>query len=194
MNGAEHPSLDDLFREAKATIRQQAKTKAAAPVEPDDPLQIWRNPANWRRTRGVALVHSDTMQLLGNFVEYQHRTVPDARRLVREVPGLPVSATEYVYGEHLGQPVPTLPPAVLHRTVQTTINISLPQLGINAPQVRVAASFAGAVLTSVCLRERTLFQQQPADLSTLMYLPKGTEILSEMEPAARDALTQEYRA
>tara|TARA_R110000868_G_scaffold544_1_gene4014 strand:+ start:426 stop:1016 length:591 start_codon:yes stop_codon:yes gene_type:complete len=184
MNGSTELSLDDLFREAKAAMRSVAKTKAGSPPVADDPLAVWRNPDNWKRTRGIALVHSDTMQLLGNFVEYVHRTVPDARRLVRETPGLTITATEYVYGEWLGvQPVlgrATDEAAVAHRTLSLTVNISLPQLGINAPQVKVEASFAGGKLTAVELRERTLFQQQPASLLTLMYLPKGTDVFLEL--------------
>lgn len=176
MNGSTTPSLDELFQEAKAAMRSRAKLPPVA----DDPLAVWRNPSNWRRTRGVALVHSDTMLLLGNFVEYVHRSVEGARKLVRETPGLPIASTEFVHGDWMTPVEAAVPAQAIHRTVSLTINLDLPQLGINAPQAKVTASLCAGKLTALELRERTLFQQQPAALSTLIYLPKATDVFLEL--------------
>lgn len=96
--------LDALFKEARAALRGQkveiAKKKERSKTAPEadipDTAGIYRNPDNWIKGRGIALIHKVTETLLGNFVEYKHRTVRDARRLVREDNPPPVQAVEYI--------------------------------------------------------------------------------------------------
>jgi len=96
--------LDALFKEARTALRGQKaevlkrkeKAKASEDDAPPDTEGIYRNPANWVKGRGIALLHKTTECLLGNFVEYTHKTVRDARRLVREDNPPPVQAVEYI--------------------------------------------------------------------------------------------------
>lgn len=92
--------LEEIFREAQSIVAQK-KVKNAAPQAEKipEPAAIFSNPDNWRVARAVLLIHQETQTLLGHFDELVHRTVPDARRLVRsEDQAVRNSAVEYVSG------------------------------------------------------------------------------------------------
>lgn len=184
-------SLDELFREAKAAVRAARATKSKLPIPEVDPLEIWRNPANWTRTRGVALIHEETSTLLGNFTEYVHRTVAGARRLVREqIPMLPDS-TEFVQGNWSSfLTTPTMPKQAQHVSMAATVDLELVSLGAKAPGVSVLAYFDGERLARVELVQRTIFAVQ----DQFIYLPKETNILAELSPQAQAQLRRQQGA
>ena len=179
-------SLDDLFKEAKAAMRsvtkRKEKAKADAPLPDPDTIGLFRNPANWVRTRGIALVHADTQTLLGNFTEYCHRTELDARRLVREADPLPVEATEYVNGDWWMTPEEAPKPKRMWKTSKllTVPYVNLSHLGVHARGVCVYAVFGEGSLDRVDLATETIF----GGGSVLMKLPAGVDIRREILPEA----------
>jgi hypothetical protein len=180
-------SLDELYRAAKAAVRAEAATKRAAAkkgltVEEDqDLIGLYKNPANWTATRGIALIHADTQTLLGNFTEYRHKTDVSARRLVREPSPLPISATEFVSGDWWMLPteIPT-PKRAWQTQLPATLMISLNSLHVYAPDISVTACFGVGRLDRVELTQETLFAQSPGTTAQLITLPPGTNILPLM--------------
>lgn len=179
-------SLDDLFREARAAVRLAAKQpKQAEPL----PLGVYENPANWKPTRGIALIHAETQTLLGNFTEYMHRSVVGARRLVRESPGLPVVATETISGDwHLARETPIAPKRAWHTELNALTSLTLTHLRVCAPDVPVRACFDEGRLVRLELHQRTLFSQLPGAAAALLFLPADTDVLNELAPPAVRAL------
>lgn len=185
--------LDALFKEARAALRGQkaeiAKKKAAPPADdaPPDTQGIYRNPANWIRGKGVALIHRATETLLGNFTEYRHKTVLDARRLVREEHPAPVQSVEYIdldVNTSNGQP-PTP-----KRAWQTILPLTCP-LGIlswqaQAPEVSLLAHFGDGDLIWLELAESTVFLTADG----LLRLPAGVNVLPELSPPAINVILQ----
>ncbi len=175
-------SLDDLFKEAKAALRNQvaakAKVKACSPAP--DTEGIYRNPANWIRGRGIALVHAETQTLLGNFTEYRHRLVADARRLVREVPAPPVEVTEYIHGDWwmIPEEVPLPKRLWKERRLLTLPVADLPHLGVWAKDLSVYAVFGEGSLDRVDLASNSIF----GGGSVLLNLSAGTDIKGELLP------------
>jgi len=101
MSDLSHLSLDELFAQARAAVKRERgeahKRKAKDPVAPlPEPHTVFSNPDNWTRTRGLALIQRSTQTLLGNFWEWQHRSVKDARRLVRSAEPILVEGVEEI--------------------------------------------------------------------------------------------------
>ena len=93
-------SLDDLFRAAKKHIIAERATPRRRQVEaPFDPSTAYSNEQFWTHTRDVAIIHSDTGSLMGNFAEWTHKTIPDCRKLVRDVTIFQVDAVEHIAGK-----------------------------------------------------------------------------------------------
>lgn len=187
-------SLDDLFREAKAAMRVQvkAKIKAALPEPNPNTIGVYRNPSNWERVGGIALIHEGTNSLLGNFTEYQHRSDPSARRWIREANPLPASRTEIVAGDWWITPsaIPQ-PKRAWHEAKLTTVALRLLSLGAYAPEASVFACFGEGCLDRVELAEDTLFAQPGGDFAGLLKLPKGTNVYPELTPPTiKQILTQ----
>lgn len=172
-------SLDELFSEARAHVRVEAaaakrkqERKAINPEKPK-PQALYADPANWTRTRGVALVHRETKTLLGNFSEYVHVSVPDCRRLVREESPISVSAIEEVSGEWgWTVPVRESPPDVSLSVREILLSVCL-----TAPEVNAIAALRvhlqGAGILRVELAEDTHF----GSLDQFLLLPAETNIL-----------------
>ena len=131
-------TLDELFAETRRaakverTVAHAEARKKAAPVEP---LGIFANPDNWTRTRGVALIHQKTQTFLGNFWEWRHSSVADARRLVRSLEPLLVAVVEEVdFG--LSAAWTPLVPAYKAETQRTiTLDVSLDTPRVSASSV-----------------------------------------------------------
>lgn len=170
-------SLDDLFREAKAAMRKETL--------PDDPLAVWRNPGNWIKVRGIALLHAETLTLLGNFTEYRHRIHQDARKLVRETPELPVEATEFVNGDWwMAEEEAPKPKRMWKESKLLTLPlVNLFRLGVHARGVCVYAVFGEGVLDRLDLATETIF----GGGGSLVTLPASVDIQREVLP---EVLTQ----
>lgn len=131
----------------------------------------------------VALLHEETQTLLGRFQEYLHKTVPDARRLVREANLGPATRTETVVGWQLSGflQAPT-PRRHWHKNVETVADLSFSEMFAEAAPI--LACFGEGQLERVELIEDTAFQQSEA----LTFLPAGTNILPHINPARLAAL------
>ena len=177
-------SLDALFREAKATMRAQAAVKAKAPkvIVPPDESGIYRNPANWVRGPIIALIHQETDSLLGYFVEWKHKSIPDARRLVREsLACLPEHAKiEYVSGDWSPKAMPeaSLPSRPWKKTLPVQCDVLLLDFGLEALQVPLDCFFGEGTLDRVYLVIPTVF----ANEGQFLDLPEGTNILPRLSP------------
>lgn len=179
----EHLSLDDLFREARAAAkveRTQAHLRAEAakrrrqdPVEaPVEPLGIFADPDNWRQTRGVTLIHGPTQTLLGNFWELRHKTVPDARRLVRSEEPIPVTVLETVdFGVVQLDPMIPAHQALSHRIM--TLDVQLATPAVAAERVLLRVEYYEQWTARVVLMESTTF----AEAGEILTLPAGVDIL-----------------
>jgi len=184
-------SLDDLYREAKAAMRAQAAAEVKQPAKPragkqvpeaaPDTSGIYRDPANWVRGKVITLIHSETQSLLGYFVEWKHKTVPDARRLVREeLATIPQhSPIEYVSGDWSPKAVvedkPRLP---WHVTLPATLDVLLLDFSLESNEVLLDCSFGEGTLDRVELVIPTTF----ASLGQFLSLPEGTNILPRLSP------------
>lgn len=179
----EHLSLDDLFREARAAAkveRTQAHLRAEAakrrkqdPVEaPVEPLGIFADPDNWRQTRGVTLIHGPSQTLLGNFWELRHKTVPDARRLVRSEEPIPVTVLETVdFGVVQLDPMIPAHQALSHRVM--TLDVQLATPAVAAERVLLRVEYYEQWTARVVLMESTTF----AEAGEILTLPAGVDIL-----------------
>ena len=177
-------SLDDLFKEARAAFRKDkivtAKRKAAEPEADPDTQGLYRNPANWIKGRSIALIHSETQTLLGNFAEYNHRTVADARRLVREATSSQADCVEYVSGDWwmIPQEAPKARRLWKESKLLTLPFAHLTHLGVSAQSVSVYAVFGEGCLDRVDLAGPTIF----GGGSSLLTLPAGVDIMRELTP------------
>jgi hypothetical protein len=189
-------SLDDLYREAKAAMRAQAaledraaKARAKAPAgeAPLTPEGVYANPANWTRGATITLLHEESKSLLGYFVEWAHKTVPGARRLVREatLTAPQTSPVEYVSGAWEPEAVPsTIPKRPWHVSLPVTANVHLLDFHLSALAVELLCVFGEGRLDRVELTEPTTF----AFAGQFLQLPAGTNILPRISPAMSQSL------
>jgi len=179
--------LDALFKEARAALRGQKaeiikrreKSKLDPLGAPPDTQGIYRNPANWIRGKGVALIHRASETLLGNFTEYRHRTVEDARRLVREESPPPVQSVEYIDLDlNLSNGQSPTPKRAWQTILPLTCHINILSFNAFAPRVSLLAHFGEGNLVWLELAEATVFQAEDG----MLRLPAGTNILPELTP------------
>lgn len=184
-------SLDALYKEAKAAVRHEKAAKAKAGPVVVDPLTegLYRNPANWIAGRYVVLIHEETGTALGAFQELRHRTVADARRLVRvEVPVSATSAVEYVKGDWwITKHTPVTPKRAWHVNIATLISLDLLSLGVCALNVPILACFGEGRLERVELLADTPFVITKGSAEFLI-LPLGTNVINMMSAATTQDL------
>ena len=188
--------LDALFREARTALRNQkvelakkaSKTKLAPLDEPPDTAGIYRNPANWIRGAAVALIHRASETLLGNFTEYRHKTVHDARRLVREDNPPPVQSVEYIDLDlNLSNGQPPTPKRAWQTILPVTCTVGLLAYSAAAPDVQLLAHFGDGDLKWLELAEPTIFKT----VDGMLRLPAGTNILPELAPRTVTEILQQ---
>lgn len=183
--------LDALFKEVRTALHGQKVARAKRPAQdpqdaPPDTQGIYRNPANWIRGHGVALIHRASETLLGNFTEYRHKTVLDARRLVREDNPPPVQMVEYIDLDlNCSNGLAPQPKRAWQTVLSLTTSLTL--LNATAPSVALQAHFGAGDLLRLELAEATIFQAADG----LLRLPAGVDVLPELfPPAVRAILTQ----
>lgn len=189
-------SLEELFKDAKRHIREKAAAAKVAPAgrkpkpgEAPRPSELYTNPDNWIAGRTLALVHSETQTLIGNFRELLHRSVPGVRRLVREETPVAVSEVELVTGDWGITPTAKL---VHAGSTLVTRTLSLPLVLSNPPmESRQAADIAvllqGAGILRIDLINTTLFFTEGEALS----IPFGTNILPVLAHECKVRIRQE---
>ncbi len=153
---------------------------------------LFRDPDNWTRTRGIALVHEESNTVLGNFSEYLHKTVPGARRLVREESPISVSATERVDGSWwLGEDRKPEPPRPWHEKRIGFIHMHLSALGVHSPACEVLVFLSYGSMERVELAIDTQFAQEDGKNPELLMLAAGTNVLPCMSSDCKVKLMQE---
>ena len=173
-------SLDDLFIEARSAAKAERtaafKRKLKDPVEaPAEPSTLFANPANWTRTRGLALIHAQSKQLLGNFWEWRHSRVADARRLVRSAEPIPVEGVEEI---DFALSAPLSPPKGPRVQTQQILRIDavLETPAVRAPQILLCIHYYDGWTAAAVLVEDTTF----AEGEEILQLPAGVDLLPAM--------------
>jgi len=180
-------TLDELFAETRRaakverTVAHAEARKKAAPVEP---LGIFANPDNWTRTRGVALIHRGTQTFLGNFWEWQHRSVADARRLVRSLEPLSVEALEEVDFGLSAVWTPLVPAHKAETQRIITLDVSLDTPRVSASSVLLCIHCYDGWTARVVLVEPTTFAEE----GEILQLPAGVNILPVLSREAKIAI------
>lgn len=181
--------LNALLKDSRRAQHAEREAKAAASTLPirqpqaqPAPQELYANPDNWQRTRGIALIHEETQSLLGNFTEYVHRSVAGARRLVLELTPMSISATESVSGDWWITKVALLQKRVeSSRRAMSVLDIELDRLGVHAPSVGVeihSTAFHG--IARVELLAPTSFAALAEGVTQVLKLPAGVNILPSM--------------
>jgi hypothetical protein len=141
--------------------------------------QLYTNPENWVRTRGVALIDKGTQTLIGNFSEYVHKTVTHTRKLIREHVPIAIAATEIVEG-YLGEALESRLRGnsswTEHRSCQ--LDILFPELMVGAPNVKLRVALYLGGVSRAELVEETQFASMSGN--TMLILPAGTNVLEQM--------------
>jgi len=170
--------LDSLFKEVRRTahVHKEAAKKFIEP--PPETQSVFANPDNWTRTRGIALIHGPTQTLLGNFWEWKHKTVADARRLVRCKEPIPVSAVEEV---DFGYFAPTPIAPSLDTSIRREVRVEFENLILEFPpcvgtSIPVIAHTVDAYLDRVTLAADASFVTE----EEVLFLPAGVNILPVM--------------
>lgn len=187
-------SLDELYAQARDAAKAErrkaheaaAKRKGKPPeIEPPvEPTSIYTNPDNWIEGRGIALVHEPTQTFLGNFREWTHRTVLDARRLVRCAEPIAVAGVEYV---QYGVPEASVPFPAARRAeslVHRTLDLILDTPAVHAREVLVCVHFYDTWTARCVLVDATTFEGE----GSLLLLPAGVDILPCLSRETKRAL------
>jgi hypothetical protein len=195
-------SLDELFGQASVWIRAQ-RAEAAKPktfrVKDKDttssPAALYSNPAYWKRSRGVALLHEETQTILGNFSEYIHLREPGTKKLVREDGPLLVDAVLPVSGEWYISRIAE-PPAhreAYHTTQTVFVDLHLDQLRVHSPLVEVVVFLHAGGVDRIELALDTVFAADAGEPEVFLTLPKGTNIREVASRECKIAVRKELK-
>lgn len=184
------PSLDDLFVEARKQLAKERATAKPKTPRPEviEPQGLFANPDNWVQIRGVALIHRETQTLLGNFWELRHKSVTDARRLVRSSVPIRVEAVEEVdFGLSLPEPQGPISPRA-ETVVRWQGPISLETPPVSAPSIQLDVTFFQGWTIAARLVEPSVFAEE----GELLMLPAGVNILPVMTREGKKALREAF--
>jgi hypothetical protein len=177
--------LELLLQDAiahKPVTKKQMKAKMLSAEESSK--QVYLNPSNWNRTRGIALIHAETNTCLGNYSEFIHLKVKDCRKLLREETPIEVNGVEFVTGSWwLPAEVKPEPAQVWHQRIPAIIHLHLSELKVHAPAVPVIVCKSYGNIARCELVEETRFAQWEEEGKSgniLLYLPKGTNVYEVM--------------
>lgn len=174
-------SLDDLWTEAQLAAKTAKAKKIADPgdrhalsAESKRMQELYTNPDNWERTRGVALIDRRTSTLIGNFSEYLHKSIPATRKLVREHTPIAIDGTETCDG-YLGAEMDfRLQKPTWDLTKHAVSHLLLSELMVEAPDVAVVVHSRLGAIVRVELEKDTQFASAAGH--TLLLLPAGTNV------------------
>jgi hypothetical protein len=184
------PEVEDLISSAIASIKQ-AKAPAKKAPSPEA-SSYYTSPDNWKRTRGVVVVHEETGTLLGNFGEWVHIHESGTRKLIAESAPISVMEIERVSGDWWIAPRHEIAsPESWHEKRVLFIPVQLDCLAVQSPAVEVSVHLAHGGIVRVELIEDTMFAQIDSAPEQLLHLPKGVNILPVMGRDCRIALRVE---
>lgn len=175
--------LDDLFSEAqqKSERKLPKKSRHTDPRLKDDLdwaarklRELYTNPDNWKRTRGLVLIDKETQTVLGNYSEYRHVKDPSARKLVREHLPIDIDGQEVIEG-FLGHKLESeLRGISWDRELSVTAHVGLDEVQVEAPMVRLQVCILLNSIVRVHLEETTQFASASGNL--LLMLGAGTNV------------------
>lgn len=188
--------LEELLAEAMIHQTPAKKRKHSSHLGPDlrkiegRLREVFSNPDNWERTRGIALMHTETNTLLGNFSEYIHKTVANCRKLVRETTPLLIEGNEWVSGPQWVEWSREAKAAERwHETVEMIADLHLPAFGVRAAAVQVDVTISFGGISRVELHEMTQFMSD--DRHTAIRFPKHLNVLEELSHESKIAIKEE---
>ncbi len=170
------------FRRNKRKV-EDAKARAPRPTsrlpEPErvEPAALFTNPANWERTRGIALIHEGTATLLGNFSEYVHKTEAGCRRLVREALPIAVAATEFTSWLPADAPAEVERAEPWHTRQTVILPLHLERLGVQTVLAEVVVCLSYGNMARAELAVDTQFFAAEGSPEQLLWLRAGVNIL-----------------
>ena len=190
--------LEDLFTDAQlAQAAKNPKTRRVADPSVRNALdaaakkmrELYTNPENWQRTRGIALIDKSTQTLVGNFSEYTHKTIAHTRKLLREHTPIAIDATETVDG-YLGEAFEQRYRGISwEREVEVTSEIWLDELMIGAPRVTLNLKIRLGAVLRADLKADTQFAS--ASGQTVLLLPAGTNVLDHLSTDTKTHLRRQ---
>lgn len=185
---AEDP-LEALLLDAQ--LSAPARKPKHQPGATQSTSELYMNPANWERTRGVALVHRDSNTLLGNFSEYRHLKDRSCRKLVREEQPIGVSGIEEVEGSWWLGAERQAPPKreSWHEQRRALMHLHLPALQIHCPAAEIVVFMEYGSIRRAELAQQTMFASEDGTL--LIELPAGLNVLEVMDHDGKVKLRME---
>lgn len=175
--------LDDLFSEAQQNSERKTpkKSKHLDPALRDaldhaarKMRERYTDPANWKKSRGLVLVDKETQTVLGNYSEYLHLHDHSARRLVREHLPIHIDGQEIVEG-YLGHKLESeLRGISWDREVCVIEHVSLDEVQVEAPLVKLQICVMLNSIVRVHLEEDTQFASASGNL--ILKLAAGTNV------------------
>ena len=182
-------SLDELFAEARKTMREEAPSIKLPPAKTSSdyaapPSELFTNEANWHPLRIVALIHEDSDTFLGNFQEFEHNTVLDARKMKRLTHSIGAQHSELIYVSGPGylefrKPESNTFAPDLTRLSCATLELDSPPVAALSAGVWVHRSAGGII--KIQLEHKTTFYSK----EVLLDLPAGTDILPSLSLASK---------
>ena len=181
-------SLDELFAEARKTMREEASSKKEPPARVGSDFAapaaaLFANEANWHSLRIIALIHEDSETFLGNFEEFEHNTVPDAHKMKRLTRSdAQHVAVIYVKGPgYLEYRKPESNTFASDRTRLSCATLELDSPPVAALGVGVCVHRSAGGIIKIQLEHETTFYSK----EILLDLPAGTDILPSLSLASK---------
>lgn len=176
-------NLDAILDEALAHAATR-KVKSSPKVTPVVPLKKFSDPSNWQQHRTLALIHKASNgqeTLLGNFIEYLHRSNGAIRKLERPTGPVEPTGREIVTGDWYLQTEQRkrVFSSALESRSMVLERITLPAMKVHSESVRVDIHLETQWIIRITLAEPTLFVS--AEGKMLLRLPAGLDILDEMD-------------
>lgn len=175
-------SLGDFLQEVvdKQTraIPQKAK-KRDAPAGIQRLDSLYKDPANWEPWANVTLIHqADVSTILGFCVEYRHKTVRGARKLVAGHMDSLGSTTEYVTDPWYLDWAKRKPHSAESSQLAFEIVLQVvldDGLRTDGPVCVCVAATHGVGINAATLKDRTRLSSW--DGKTILYLPEGIDLM-----------------
>jgi len=185
--------LDTLFSQAISQERAARTRKAAAkrPVAPPATVKNLNDPEFWLHSRNVAVLHSETETLIGNFSEQLHTSLPGVKRFLRLDAPASISGTEYVSGNWWLEGTLITKRKSDFVPQNLILDLHLDALGLVSPQARIVAYISpDGGISRVDLSAETQFTPEH-DGAAFTFLPANTNILPVLSHPCKLALRKE---
>lgn len=182
--------LEDLFADAQSQREERklrrprnsldASLREALDAAAKKMREVYSDPANWKRIRGVALIDKASQTALGNYSEYinwkveMQPGVSPPKKWVREAQPIVVEAVLEVEGFLGVEKEKSLRNLSWDSEVEVTCHVALDQLFCEAPAVRLKVCLQLSSIIRVELVSATQFANSAG--AVLLNIPAGVDI------------------